>query len=157
MPLGSLYFLSNILLSSSCMRRYMIDASSKKSIEESFEAIGGEVGSEGDARTVIQWLSRLKEEWILLFDNADDPSLPLRQYIPTGNHGSIIITTRLSGMVSYAQGAESECRVSNMDPDEALELLIKLVRRQDHELSAEELRDAKALLEASKNASCKTL
>ena len=45
-----LHILSNILLSSPSKRRYMIDASSKKSIEESFEAIGGEVGIEEDAR-----------------------------------------------------------------------------------------------------------
>ena len=56
----------------------MIDSSSKKSIEESFEAIGGEVGIEGGALAVIQWLSRLKEEWILLFDNADDTIIPLK-------------------------------------------------------------------------------
>ena len=55
----------------------MIDASSKKSIEESFEAIGGEVGIEGDIHAVVRWLSRLKEEWILLFDNADGPNVPL--------------------------------------------------------------------------------
>ena len=55
--LVSLHFLSDILLSSPSTRRYMIDASSKKSIEESFEAIGSEMGIEGGALAVMQWLS----------------------------------------------------------------------------------------------------
>ena len=50
----------------------MIDASSTESIEESFASIGGEVGVGGDSNALIQWLSRIKEDWILLFDNADD-------------------------------------------------------------------------------------
>ena len=100
-----LHLISNILLSSPSMHRYMIDASSKKSIEESFEAIGSEIGIDGNTNSVIRWLSRLKEEWILLFDNADNPNVPLKSFFPRLQHGNILITTRNADFSTLAQVA----------------------------------------------------
>ena len=123
MPLGSVYFLSNILLSSSCTRRYMIDASSKKSIEESFEAIGGDIDIQGDPTVVRRWLSRLKEEWVLLFDNADDPSVPLQSFFPISQHGNILITTRNADFRTLAPNCSLE--VSTLEKMVAIELLFR--------------------------------
>ena len=121
--LGSLRFLSNILLSSPSNRRYMIDASSNKSIEESFEAIGGEVGIEGDARAVIQWFSRLKEEWILLLDNADNPNVPLKSFFPSSQHGNILVTTRNADFRTLASNCSLE--ISTLEEGAAVELLLR--------------------------------
>lgn len=67
---------------------------------------------EKDADEVIkiinQWLS-IKENnrWIVIFDNVDNPKLPgtkdpeayeIRSYFPNTHHGSILITTRSSGL-----------------------------------------------------------
>ncbi|CAE6459332.1 unnamed protein product [Rhizoctonia solani] len=87
------------------------------------------------------------EPWLLILDNADDPSLAIRDYMPGGNHSSVIITTRLSGMISLARGTYSDCVVSGMDPDDALALLLRCARRQELQLPAEESGAAKALVE----------
>ncbi|CAE6523258.1 unnamed protein product [Rhizoctonia solani] len=97
-----------------------------------------------DASTRESIESMLKD--VAIARKVDDPSLPIRDYIPRGNHGSIIITTRLSGMVLLAQGTHSDCNISSMDPDDALVLLLKSSRKQDQELPPEEIGDARMLL-----------
>ncbi|KAH7343782.1 acyl transferase/acyl hydrolase/lysophospholipase [Rhizoctonia solani] len=124
-----------------------VDASTRESIEGALKAIAvaKKVGTTYNA--ALQWLQACCEPWLVVFDNADDPSVPIRDYIPGGSHGSIIITTRLSGMVSLAQGTDSDCSVSSMHPDDAIALLLKSARKQDQVLSDEELAKARVLLQ----------
>ncbi|EUC57784.1 calcium-independent phospholipase A2-gamma, partial [Rhizoctonia solani AG-3 Rhs1AP] len=97
-----------------------IDASTRELIESALKeaAIAKQAGD--TYKAALQWLESCHEPWLLVLDNADDPSVPIRDYIPRGHHGSVIITTRLSGMLSLAQGTNSDCSVSSMDPDDAL-------------------------------------
>ena len=48
----------------------------------------------GDSvESVLQWISFLQEEWLIVFDNADDPSPEVvEKFIPSGNRGNILIT-----------------------------------------------------------------
>lgn len=56
------------------------------------------------ANSMRRWLSEpSNDDWLLLFDNYDDPDLPgirsptgydIRKYFPTASQGTIIITTR---------------------------------------------------------------
>ncbi|KAJ7768810.1 hypothetical protein B0H16DRAFT_1307644, partial [Mycena metata] len=50
----------------------------------------------------LLWLTSKVEEWLLLFDNADNPSINLNDFIPRCNHGNIIITSRNPGLRVYA-------------------------------------------------------
>ncbi|EUC57781.1 calcium-independent phospholipase A2-gamma, partial [Rhizoctonia solani AG-3 Rhs1AP] len=124
-----------------------IDANTRESIESALKdfVVAKQVGDTYKAG--LQWLESSREAWLLILDNVDDPSVPIRDYIPRGNHGSVIITTRLSGMLSLAQGAHSDCSVSSMDPDDALALLLKAAHKQYQELSAEEVVEAHVLLQ----------
>ncbi|KAJ7694720.1 P-loop containing nucleoside triphosphate hydrolase protein [Mycena metata] len=70
----------------------------------------------------LLWLTSKVEEWLLLFDNADDPSINLNDYIPQCNHGNIIITSRNPGLCVYA---ESYSLVSDMEEEDAVTLLLK--------------------------------
>ena len=55
---------------------------------------------------VKQWFDQTgNTRWLLIYDNYDNPKLPgikdpstidIKQYFPDADHGSIIITTRLS-------------------------------------------------------------
>lgn len=40
------------------------------------------------------WLSNLEETWLLIINNADDPSLDLQNLFPEGERGHVIVTTR---------------------------------------------------------------
>ena len=42
---------------------------------------------------VLDWLKRTEVKWLLIFDNAEEPSL-LRPFWPESRHGSILVTTR---------------------------------------------------------------
>ncbi len=59
----------------------------------------------------------------LLLDNADDINMDLRQHIPAGSNGNILVTTRDQG--KRALSPEGAYRVPQMKPPEAEELLIK--------------------------------
>ncbi|KAJ7729742.1 hypothetical protein B0H16DRAFT_1697092 [Mycena metata] len=70
----------------------------------------------------LLWLTSKVEEWLLFFDNADDPSINLNDFIPQCNHGNIIITSRNPGMCAYA---ESNSLVSDMEAGDGVVLLLK--------------------------------
>ena len=80
--------------------------------------------SVGDtADSALRWLARERKEWLLLFDNADDPNLNLRQFFPRCRHGNIIVTSR--NKACRLQAPDSNYCVAAMEPNEAIELLLK--------------------------------
>ncbi|KAJ1310580.1 hypothetical protein OPQ81_007309 [Rhizoctonia solani] len=123
-----------------------VDASTEESIENALKDFAQIKKVGGTYQDGLGWLELHREPWLVVFDNADSPLLRLRNYMPRTSHGSVIITTRLSGMVSFAQGKHSDCSVSSMEPDDALALLLKSARKQDQELPPEEMEAANALL-----------
>ncbi|KAJ7640613.1 hypothetical protein B0H17DRAFT_1275719 [Mycena rosella] len=58
---------------------------------------------------------------MLLFDNADDPSIDLHRFFPPCTHGNILITSRNPGLRVYAG---SHSLVSDMEELDAVELLL---------------------------------
>ena len=45
--------------------------------------------------SVLQWISSIQEEWLIVFDNADEPPVyVMERFIPPGNRGNILITSR---------------------------------------------------------------
>ncbi|KAG8708122.1 hypothetical protein FRC09_001430 [Ceratobasidium sp. 395] len=102
---------------------FYIDCTSSRTVEADLKNIA-DVNDAGDCfGDALTWLARLKESWLIVYNNADDTSLKLRGYFPACSRGNILITTRNRGMISLAQGAEAECDVSNMTKNEALKLL----------------------------------
>ncbi|KAG9125018.1 hypothetical protein FRC07_009303 [Ceratobasidium sp. 392] len=82
----------------------------------------------------IRWLGNCREQWLMVFDNADDPALDLPSFFPSGDHGSILVTTRISQLALRAQGQNPACNIHQMDGDEALELLLKTAGREGEQL-----------------------
>ena len=51
-------------------------------------------GVDGLVGSVLQWISSIQEEWLIVFDNADNPAPEVvAQFIPPGNRGNILITS----------------------------------------------------------------
>jgi hypothetical protein len=83
----------------------------------------------GDSsQAALQWLCSKHDNWLLFFDNADDPSIDLNSYFPLCHHGNILITSRNPGLRVYA-GAH--CLVSDMEESESAELLLKTAAEED--------------------------
>ncbi|KFY48789.1 hypothetical protein V495_01031 [Pseudogymnoascus sp. VKM F-4514 (FW-929)] len=73
------------------------------------KALGHSVDNIPDALRV---LANEKRNWLLILDNGDNPEFDYQVYLPSGTHGAIIITSRIS-----------ECRVYNTVGSEAIEPL----------------------------------
>ena len=70
-----------------------------------------------------RYLTNSPEPWLLILDNADDPSLDISQYFPVGNRGSIIVTSRNPECRCHATVGSRELR--EMESDEAINLLLR--------------------------------
>ena len=70
-----------------------------------------------------RYLTNSLEPWLLILDNADDPSLDISQYFPVGNRGSIIVTSRNPECRCHATVGSRELR--EMESDEAVKLLLR--------------------------------
>jgi hypothetical protein len=64
----------------------------------------------------------IDKDWFMIFDNADDPSTPLADYIPSCDHGSVLITTRNPALGNLSPDAHLE--LGNMDEDEAIDVIL---------------------------------
>ena len=78
---------------------FWIDASSVDSITLSFRGISSISAAQASCpddsvESVLQWISGIQEEWLIVFDNADEPPVyVVERFIPPGNRGNILITS----------------------------------------------------------------
>ncbi|KAJ3822450.1 P-loop containing nucleoside triphosphate hydrolase protein, partial [Lentinula raphanica] len=81
-----------------------------------------------ESKVVQNWqiglhlLEATEENWLLIINNADDPGLSLDTYIPSCDHGNIIITSRNPELQSLA---DDSLELQDMTSDEGTQLLIK--------------------------------
>ncbi|KAF8201977.1 P-loop containing nucleoside triphosphate hydrolase protein [Mycena galopus ATCC 62051] len=101
---------------------FLIDTSTFETIERGLKNIAATQSAGSTAQDGLQWLTSNTEEWLLVFDNADDPTINLDKFLPHCSHGNILITSRNPGLRGLA-GANS--LVSDMEEPDAVELLLK--------------------------------
>ena len=109
---------------------FWVDASSVENITMSLKGISNipaalASGVDGSVKSVLQWISCIQEEWLIVFDNADNllPEM-VAKFIPPGNRGNILITSRNKSMgrvVSF----ENRIEVKEMEEVDAMTLLLK--------------------------------
>ncbi|KAF8182168.1 hypothetical protein K438DRAFT_1920268 [Mycena galopus ATCC 62051] len=77
---------------------FFIDASTIVTIEAGLKniAVAKKIGD--SPQDGLLWLTSKVEEWLLVFDNADNPNINLNDFLPQSNHGNIIITSRNPGL-----------------------------------------------------------
>ena len=78
-----------------------------------------------DVFSVKRRLANMSQPWLLVFDNADDPDLSLQPYLPTGQRGDVMITSRNPGCQHYnTVGCQEVGKLSLHDSES---LLIKVI------------------------------
>ena len=83
-------------------------------------------GVDGSVESALQWISYLSGEWLVVFDNADNPpSEVVVKFIPPGNRGNILITSRNQSMGLRIVPVENRIEVNEMQESDAINLLIK--------------------------------
>ncbi|KAJ6529358.1 P-loop containing nucleoside triphosphate hydrolase protein [Mycena capillaripes] len=111
-----------------------IDATSEQTAETDLQTIAPAATGESP-KAGLRWLAGKQEEWLLFFDNADDIKLDISRFFPKCTFGNILITTRNQELCTYAS-VDAEAQVSDMDLDDAKDLLFRLccqVRSNDQE------------------------
>src|SRR3984957_18633645 len=73
---------------------FFVDASTVETITTDLRSIAVAKGVGNSENDALNWLSRQRKEWLLLFNSADDTMLNLRDYFPRCSHGNILITSR---------------------------------------------------------------
>ncbi|KAJ6483196.1 P-loop containing nucleoside triphosphate hydrolase protein [Mycena sanguinolenta] len=106
--------------------KFPVDASSMETIEIGLKTISVAKRAGNSPQDALKWLARKHENWLLLFDNADDPALDLSRFFAKCSHGNIIITTRNPVLRVY--GAHSQ--VSDMEESDAVALLLQRACQQ---------------------------
>jgi tetratricopeptide (TPR) repeat protein len=99
-------------------------------------------------RAVFQWLGRqdeIEENWLMIFDNADDVTWGLKQVIPRGSHGSVLITSQDTKSRQLVRGGCEELHVDTLEPEEALALLLRHLQVDTFEITKEVLHDCEAV------------
>ncbi|KAJ7854236.1 hypothetical protein B0H13DRAFT_2579129 [Mycena leptocephala] len=102
--------------------RFFLDASTTATIETGLKSIATSKNIGSSSQDALKWLATNQEDWLLFYDNADDPKIDLHRFIPQCNHGNIIITSRNPSLRGYA-GAHFA--VSDMEETDAVALLLK--------------------------------
>ena len=86
-------------------------------------------GIDEDPKVVRQWLSNTQNNWLLVIDNADDPSINVSKFFPTGNRGSIVLTTRNPDCKIHS--TVGSCELGQLNMDDAVTLLLKATGAED--------------------------
>ncbi|KAJ7468128.1 hypothetical protein FB451DRAFT_389303 [Mycena latifolia] len=100
---------------------FLVDTSTPETIDTGLKSIAA-VKKIGDtAQDALDWLRGKQNEWLLFFDNADDPKIDLHNFFPRCKHGNILITSRNPELRAYG----SHSLVSDMEETDAVELLLR--------------------------------
>jgi len=122
--------ISKISIASSFSSIFWIDASSAGTITQGLKGIcnlpaAQSSGLDGSPESALHWISLLKENYVMVFDNADVLSpAELEAYLPPGRGGNILITSRNSSMRNLTS-PENSLEVTEMEENDAIELLLK--------------------------------
>ena len=81
------------------------------------------LAAQNSDKSVLQRISRIQEEWLIVFDNADN-LLPevMAQFFPPGKRGNILITSRNPSMRRIV---ENVIEINEMEEADAITLLLK--------------------------------
>ncbi|KIL57586.1 hypothetical protein M378DRAFT_87700, partial [Amanita muscaria Koide BX008] len=103
---------------------FWIDASSEHTIDLCLRQIGQKykVDATPSSESVLEWISD-RDDWLVVFDNADGGCQVVEKFIPPGNRGGFLITSRDKGLARITSGTCLE--VTEMGEDDAIALLLK--------------------------------
>ncbi|KAI9764475.1 MAG: hypothetical protein M1840_008401 [Geoglossum simile] len=108
---------------------FWIDASSQATAQQGLLEIARICGVEENPKVVKRWLSNIQDHWLLIIDNADDPSMDVSEFFPTGNRGCILLTTRNPDCKIHA--TVGSCEFGKMYLDEAVTLFLRAAGVED--------------------------
>ncbi|KAL8909968.1 MAG: hypothetical protein Q9171_004734 [Xanthocarpia ochracea] len=115
----------HLLTTSSFWGVFWVDVSSTSSAKNDFLTIAKRLGIHAESiEEARQGLANMKEPWLLVLDNADDPEIDYQCYFPAGLLGVVILTTRNNDCQLYAS---TRVKLEGLPESDALELLLHAI------------------------------
>ncbi len=110
---------------------FWIDATTEDSLLQGFCSVAHQVRKKRVTSYpgAKLWLEKVEEPWLLILDNVSDPSLDLSRFIPSGNRGCILITTRNTECDQYGTCGCYPCE--KLEFEDAVELLLQTAGLDD--------------------------
>ncbi|KAH8670153.1 P-loop containing nucleoside triphosphate hydrolase protein [Tricladium varicosporioides] len=104
---------------------FWIDLSSPERASQTCVQIAKTGGAEPTVNASMHWLSGLRRQYLLILDNADDPSLSLTDYLPQGDRGHVLVTTRNPAYKKYGGIGCRHLELEALNVDDASSLHLK--------------------------------
>ncbi|KAJ4469884.1 P-loop containing nucleoside triphosphate hydrolase protein [Lentinula aciculospora] len=119
------------------MKIFFITTESENSIQVSYFDIALSNGiAAQNWEAGLDWLHIHEENWLIIIDNADDPKIPFSEYIPSCDHGNIIVTSRNAELQIIIDKCQE---LQSLTPIEGDQLLLKHAMRNSMTESQEEM------------------
>ncbi|KAJ7734809.1 hypothetical protein B0H16DRAFT_1695761 [Mycena metata] len=112
---------------------FLVDASTLDTLNSGLKNMAISKGVGNTAQDALTWLQSNHGEWLLFFDNADNPGVNLNMFFPQCAHGNIIITSRNPGLRVYGQHS----LVSDIEKADAIALLLQSAAKESYEENVE--------------------
>ncbi|KAJ3846966.1 hypothetical protein EV368DRAFT_88278 [Lentinula lateritia] len=116
---------------------WFFDATSDASLIADFKELGRAAGVSEDPKKAQAFLESKFQNFLCIFDNADDKKVDLHKYIPRGKNGNVIITSRI---LEVAQMASPGCHIAVNDlyKEDAITLLLGHAHIEDSDTNREQ-------------------
>ncbi|KAJ7027446.1 hypothetical protein C8F04DRAFT_1294306 [Mycena alexandri] len=108
---------------------FLVDASTLDTINTGLKNMAMSKSVGDSAQDALTWLQSKHGQWLLFFDNADDPGINLNKFFPLCDHGNIIITSRNPELKVYGE----HYPVSDMEEADAIALLLRSATKESSE------------------------
>ncbi|PVG00686.1 hypothetical protein CPB86DRAFT_729099, partial [Serendipita vermifera] len=108
---------------------FFVDASSADRIKEDYQAIIRSRSIAHRSSTwehALQWLATTDTPWLIIADNADDPSMDLHPFVPRSHRNHFIITSRNVNRALMARTRAHAHHVQELATDDSVDLLLKV-------------------------------
>jgi len=106
---------------------FWVDVGSPSTAKNGFLAVAKALGSSAESvEESLQALASTKDRWLLILDNADNPEVDYAAYIPSGNQGTVLVTSRVPECSQYSTlPAEA---LEGLDEEHSTQLLLKAAK-----------------------------
>jgi tetratricopeptide (TPR) repeat protein len=139
---------------------FWVDATSEGTVKKSFQTVTEKIKDSEEfvpenevAQYVLERFRDWQDEWLMVFDNYDDARTfdNIRDFIPEGDTGCILLTSRHSATDFLATAVDSAIELGGLLEEEALDLLWKTSRLREDRHTETDLNEAKRIVQKLAN------
>ena len=103
---------------------FWVDVDKPSTAERDFIAVAKLLGRViKSVPEALQVLATTYQSWLLILDNADDPGFDYQIYFPPGDHGAVLMTSRVTECKQYS--ADAFEALGGLEEEDSKELLLK--------------------------------